>query len=535
MYTMGRKKQKGIEKKIQQEIKRGTTARIDPKIEKFKLYGLFCVVIFVFIGLSLWKINAPFVHVSEDTNGTNGIGAANLSRLGFFNLKFGLYNRWISNLSGQDLYGKFYAHHPIGFLIPTAIFYKLFGINEITTRLGPLFLSLIALILLFFAIYKIAENSSINSNKASLLAFLCSLTFAILPGAIYYGKHLDMSPPSLAFMLISFSLFIFYYHEAEQSKKKRLWFYLFLISIFLGGLIAWHYYFMPVSILIFILFTKQGKLTLNKNKLLFFIPIILIAAFSINLFHVYLLNGKDGLDSLKASYLQRSARQISAGWFKRIFDMSKLNFTLLFIITAILGFIMFLFKIFKDKSLLFFLPIVLTPLFILLIFQQWSTHPFGMIYFLPFVGIFSGILFYELIKNLDVFGIVLVCLIFIFGVNLSYKNLDFFYNKFLILGQKDPALLKEFRTQIKNNEVCVGRNNFGIDLAGITNWYVQKETIESPNCFATSTPNIAGNLKYGLVFKPNLGDFYKNEVILFEQNNFRNLIKCSEAWCLISK
>ena len=562
---MGKKKQKRIQQKI--------TSPVDLKIERFKrqkinfltpknvknekfiltffgIYGLLFIVVAVYLGLSLWQINAPFVHVSEDTNGTNGIGAANLARLGFFKLKFGLYNRWVSDISNKDLTGKFYAHHPIGFLLPTAIFYKLFGINEITTRLGPLFLSLLAFILFYFAIYKIFKDSR--------AAFLCSLVFAVLPGAVYYGKHLDMSPPSLAFILISFSLFIFHYFE-----KKRLYFYLFLLSIFLGGLTAWHYFFMPFGIWLFILFTKIGKLTPERKKYLWFLPILILFAFFINILHIYIVNGLDGVKSWEASFFYRSARQQFIPWLLTIFQRMQLNFTLLFIITSIIGLVFLLFKLKTEKNLMLFLPILLLPLFISAIFMQWSTHPFGPIYFIPLISISTGLLLYYIVKSFDIGGWFIVFVIFAFGLTLSIKNLNFFYDKFLILGKNDPQLLKDFRSQVKDNELCQGRNNFGIDLNGISNWYLQKEMLESPDCFATTTiaikknitdeistqptdknfegePPKSSTLKYGLVFVENFDeiyktDFYKKEIMLFQQNGFKSLIKCADSWCLISK
>lgn len=82
----------------------------------------------------------------------HGVALMNLNRLGYDTLKLELQPKWLSYASPEKISGKFYTNHPIGFFIPTLIAYKIFGVSEATTRLGPLVLTLIAIICLYFAL-----------------------------------------------------------------------------------------------------------------------------------------------------------------------------------------------------------------------------------------------------------------------------------------------------------------------------------------------------------------------------------------------
>lgn len=106
--------------------------------------------------------------------------------------------------------------------------------------------------------------------------------------------------------------------------------------------------------------------------------------------------------------------------------------------------------------------------------------------------------------------------------------MDFFYNQFIILGKSDVALLKDLSGQLKDKELCEGRNSFGLYYGGITNWYLGRETSRSPDCLEEKP-------KVVLVFNPNFGEFYKKETELFLSNGYKPLepAACAQFWCVL--
>ena len=108
-------------------------------------YALAALALVVYLFLAIQNINTPFIHVSEDTNGSNGMAGYNWAKYGLIQLKGGLYVSWLSEQTFSDDKLVFYADHPMGFLIPTWMAYKFLGAHEWTTRLGPLVLMILAL------------------------------------------------------------------------------------------------------------------------------------------------------------------------------------------------------------------------------------------------------------------------------------------------------------------------------------------------------------------------------------------------------
>lgn len=515
------------------------------EIKGFKLkpnsYFILIIVSIVFLSLSFQNINSPFIHVSEDTNGQNGLAALNTLKYGIKTTKLGLYVSWLEgNKNFNDLAGNFYANHPAFFILPTIFLYKLFGVSEFTTRLGPLFLMFIAFVLFFFALKKIFSGNL-------FLIFTSLFIFVILPGTIYYGKHLDPSPPVLAASLISYSLFILYYFN-----HQKLYFYLFFVSMVFGLAMGWHYAAMPFSIWLFIIIF--GKKIPNKKYFLVFIPIISFLAIVIQLFHIYLLNGIGNVYSiLFESYSGRSGFYAKyLNWWKIIYERSTLNFTKIFLYIFIISFIWWLYDILKIKNQKILpkishkisqekssnnynfneliMPIILMPVIITTFFQQWSTHPFGVIFYLPAVSILNAIFLYKIYQNNVGLGIFILIIVLIIGFLSSLSNLNFFYEKFLILEPNDINLLKELGNKINSNELCIGRNQ-NLYFGGIIGFYLKKEFLTSPFCLEKKYQN---QIKYALVIHPTIDEFTKKELELFEQNNFK-FLGCSGVFCLMQK
>jgi hypothetical protein len=330
--------------------------------------------------------------------------------------------------------------------------------------------------------------------------------------------------------LITFSLFIFYYFE-KNPRRQKIYFWLFWLSVVYGCLSVWFYYFMPAALWLFILFTKEGKLTPKRKFILYFMPILVLAMFALVLGQLYSLNGLSALIGLKSQFFNRSSGIPFDAWINRISWISVLNFNVLFLIGAFGGLALLLFKIKKNNNI-FYLPVLLSPLFVLLVFREWSTHPFGTIDFLPAVALLNGLLLFAVIKdfNLKLFGYIVAVAFLAVGFYFSRQELNFFYNQFLILGPKDIPLIQQLKPQIGNDELCLGQSESGISLNSNIEWYLQKQILSSPSCFSQ-------NPKFGIIFRPvsQSDSFAINEIETFQKNGFNKLVGCGDFWCAITK
>lgn len=104
--------------------------------------------------------------------------------------------------------------------------------------------------------------------------------------------------------------------------------------------------------------------------------------------------------------------------------------------------------------------------------------------------------------------------------------MDYFYNKFLILGPKDIEFLKLVKDKISDYYICEAKNDLGIGFDGIIRWYLRKNILFSPECINRSTVVLVGN--------PNIGEFYFNETKKFLSKNYK-LIGCLDFWCVLKK
>jgi len=470
------------------------------------------LILIFFILVSLWQINSPFIHVTEDVAGANGIAAQNIQHVGFFNLRGGFFGSYIRDTAP---FGLAYTHHPQLFLVPTTILYAIFGVSEITTRLGLFLFLFIALIPFFFALRKVIGQ---KGATFSLLAL------SLLPGLIYYGKSFELTAFTIPAAMIAYSLFVFFFFETNEKKQK---YYLisFFVSILIGAQFAWFFYFLPIGIWIFLL-TKQGKTTKYRTLLLSLIPIALIVSFGVTMYQFFLLNGVNFWDDFKNSFLMRTASQPIGSWFSRIWWITNLNVTWLFFISGLLGFYVWIKKTKQEKNVMLILPILVLPIFTMLVFRQWSTHPFGIILFFPIVAIFCGLLFEKFIDSYKDLGIGLVVIIVMLGGYLSYKNLDYFYNQFLILGPNDIQMAQTIAKQVKDNEVCLGTNPMGLGLEGILQWYMKKNIDVIPHC--------SEKTKFFFAFHPQLGKQAEQELQEQKDKGFGEP-KCADLLCVMEK
>ncbi|MBP8618040.1 MAG: glycosyltransferase [Candidatus Pacebacteria bacterium] len=488
-------------------------ARLDDVGPDWLAIGGLVVVLLVYILLSFYKINTPFIHVSEDTAGANGIAAMNLDHYGWFNLKFGFFDRW-------QAVGLPYTHHPQFFLLPTAIFYGIFGVNEVTTRLGLLSCMIVGLAFFYFALLKISRHR--------FFTFLTTLIFALLPGMIYYGRSFEITPFTIPTALISFSLLVFY--AQGNPKRRTLYLILFWLSVMVGGLFTWFYYFFAAAWWVFILLFRAGRKTPGRKHLLISIPIALVALFALNLLHFYILRGPGFFADLKGAYGIRVDTNIPfSNWLKIVVvGRGELNYTWLFLIAAGLGFIWFLVDYFSRRipeNFGWLFVWIIAPLAVAWRFYQWITHPFGVIVFAPAVAIFSAYLLYRLYQLIRPLGLVVAGVVIIVGAYLSWQKLDFFYNQFLILGERDMRLLKELAPTVQDDQLCLGDNQFGLGYNGIVEWYLRKRLGDDPQTCSLVLLFRAGVTQ----------EFFDEQAASYSAVGFNTVRTCGDFWCLLEK
>ncbi|BCX15618.1 MAG: hypothetical protein KatS3mg097_510 [Candidatus Parcubacteria bacterium] len=490
------------------------------KINSFILLLLLAI----YFLLALNNLNKLFINVTSDQNGESGLAVLNWLNIGPLEMKFGKYvNGYLTkdNFDFEKLKNSkedtFYTHHPMFYLLPTYFLYKIFGISELTTRAGIFLMFIIGIIFFYFALQKIFKNL--------LLPTIITLIFIFLPGTIHYGTTFELSVFGLPTALITFALFIFYYYS-----KKNIYLYFLIASIFLGGLMAWFYFFMPASIWFYLLFDKRREFNKERKILLIVLPIVSIFVFALNLLHIYILRSFDGFIDLIEAFKGRAARSSFQSWIRDIYGRMELNFSKVFLWLGVLGFFVYLFNYFKKYKI--FLPLLLMPIINTLVFFQWSTHPFGVVFFLPIVAVFNSLLFIYLYEKLKYTGIFVSTLLLIIAFYFSYQKLDFFINKYSILGEKDIMVLKELKNQLKHNEICLGQNQMGLYYGGIAMWYLRKNIQLSPKCLEDE--NKLKSLKLAIVFHPQLGEFYLSEANNFINKGFKP-IGCADVWCLLQK
>ena len=479
----------------------------------WRLVGIVAVMA-VYLGFSFQNINTTLNHVTDDVAGLGSVAAQDWNSHGWLNMKFGVH-------LSLDVSQAVYTHHPQFFVLPTAIFYKLFGVSEMTTRLGLLSLMFMALIFFYFALCKIFKNS--------LAPFLILLSWVLMPGAIYYGKSFEITVFSIPTALASFSFSIFYLHS--EGKKQRNYLILFWLSMVAGCLFAWFYYVFAAAFWFFILAFKAARKIPRRRQFLIFMPILLATMFLVNLLHFYILKGPGFWADLTGAFgVRSSSAEPFFHWLSFIVtSRGELNYTWLFLSTSFLGMVWYFVDIFRKKMpeeeqwLVVFL---FSGLALAYQFYQWFTHPFGVIMFLPAVAIFSGYLFYRLIAVFKSAGIFLVVLSLGIGLVLSINNLDTFYNKFFILGNNDILLLKQLKGKVADNEVCLGESQIGIDFGQIVEWYLHK---------SISLPTDSRCQKL-LVFRGGVTKaFFDEKANLYVGMGYKNIVECGDYWCLAER
>lgn len=233
----------------------------------------------IYLSFALPHMNAPFISVTSDTNGDNGVAAMNWVEHSPLAMQFGNYPRLAR--SPDEAVGKLYTNHPSWYLAPTYVIYKVFGISEMTTRLAPLLFTLLSMAFLYAACIALWKNM--------LYPFLVILMYGMLPGLVYYGQTFELAVFSLPAMLVTLSLFILYVVHHKPVYK-----YAFYLSIIVGGVMGWFYYFILPVIWGLLFFIRDNDFARTRKEFLFVIPTLACMVFFAMLAHIYICWEEEG-------------------------------------------------------------------------------------------------------------------------------------------------------------------------------------------------------------------------------------------------
>ena len=465
-------------------------------------------ILALYVFLSFLHIRDPFIHVTADVNGGNALAAENWATHGMWAMKFGHHG----DLLKQAPAPSFYTHHPNFFLLPTASIYKLFGVSEMTTRLGPLLYMVFALAFFAFALRAL--------SRSHIFPLFTLLVFVLFPGVIFYAQTFELAVFSIPAALFTFSFFIFY---RETNLKMYKW--LFLLSIIIGGMMSWFYYFMPASIWLYVLLAREYRTWQDRKQLLVIMPLLLFGLFVLNILHFYWLGGSTIFEGLESSFKTRAGRLSLFGWSVRIVKFLDFHITPLYGAAALLGTgvagIWYRKQQLVRTASLFFVMLI----GVIVVFMQWMTHPFGVIFFWVPVALATGYLLATVVEKWKYVGLVCVILFFAAGGFATNKGMNYFYNDFRILHEIDVKLFQELSPMVEDYEVCLGADSRGIGIHGIVQFYMRKSILSS--C-ADERARVA------LVWNPRVGNEYKEYASSLEAKGFVSQ-GCAGYICLLEK
>lgn len=293
------------------------------------------VLIIAFL-LLIPKINQPFWGHHE----WNGVFYSNIARnylrYGFLTTKLGEVSNY-GMVRPADF--RFHTQHPVLFPIFLAVFFKLFGVSEISARLFAIFFSLTSLVVLNLILKKIFR-----------LRYSCFyLLLAILtPLFLYYARMPVYEPIISLFILLA----IYFYFSWRKEEDKK-YFILTTLSLFICQMIEW-----PGFYLAAILFSHHLLFPVRKEKRFVGLwwLVLSLASFLVIVFHQFILTGQIG-GSLARIFLVRltggNGHPFTFWQFFRI-ELARMRsfFTSAPLVLAFFWLIVYWKKVFQKKKIL---------------------------------------------------------------------------------------------------------------------------------------------------------------------------------------
>ena len=323
------------------------------------------------------NLNKPFIGHHDFMGVFEGMKARNYLKYGFWQLKFGQIT---GNFNGTVKYSSLDTHYLPLLPVLISLSFVIFGVVEWAERLIPALFSILGILAFLAVVERIWDRR---------IALISSIFYIFNPMFIYFGSLPAPDIPVLAMYLISF-----YFYLRWSLENKNWTFFLFCLSLFVGGLFSWTIvYIVPLLIL-------HSAIT-GKLRLKLVIPcVVVFMTLSLQLIHSYILTGsfltKDTLETLKSRLVEANFSfggvQFTLYNYARL-EISRLQafFTRIALILSIICVISNLNLRFdrKKASLLFFLGVgIAHPL----IFSRYVfVHDFLNFYLLPFISLSAAL------------------------------------------------------------------------------------------------------------------------------------------------
>lgn len=249
---------------------------------------IFALLIVFALSLRVWHINAPLNQIYEQATAFHGVNARYYLEEGFLKTKFGL----VAGKMMDNSY-EYYTNHPPGIGLIIALSYKIFGVSEASTRLPPVFFSILTLILIYYYALK---------NWDKKIAIVSTLFATLFPMDAYFSK-LATPLQFVSFFLIA--ELILYTHWTKTNQK------IFILPLYaihtIGLLFEWPTYLHPFVLLIF------HWMRYKKNsKYLFYMCLISFFVFILHIIHMYILGGSLQIKELKLHIISKITGVVSS-------------------------------------------------------------------------------------------------------------------------------------------------------------------------------------------------------------------------------
>ena len=389
-------------------------------------------------------------------------------------------------------------HSPrIGLTYPTALFYNLFGINEITSNLLPLLASALSIILIFY-LGKIMFNEKIGLTASFLLSFF--------PLNVFYSTTLFPDLSSAFFMALSVYLFL----KADKNKSN--------LNYLLAGLcVGFGYLMKELSALILIFFVIYiiHKKSFKKAHLLVPLGFLMIFVFELSYYAI-----KTSNPLFRYTIVSGQATNIMKAYYPNYFGINALSRL----------FLHYPYLVFTDTLTVFFYIFILIALIYCVARKKRETYTilfwilpialyvnFGSLSFSQYVPLPAGVRYLEIIT---IPSILLMSFFF-------YENRNFL-NKFFL-----PAILIFlFVTSIYFIATNEQRNS-------TENLYKASSFMKTaPKRIIYTDPRSAEILKYLFNFERNefVESYNKYDALEFnkDRNNLADLKNIHDAYVVVN-
>ncbi len=325
---------------------------------------LLLTLILAFIAL-LYRADKPFWGHHDFNNAFFGNIARNTLRYGVVVTRFGqVVNSGIVTPSEFS----YHTHHPGLLITLLTLSYYFFGITEISTRLVPIILSVLTVLLLYVIVKKLYSPA---------VAALAAVFWIITPLYLYFGKMAVHEIPVLFFFL--FSLWRYLAWNEGNSRRNFVW---LIIGIILGCLSGWPGYYTPVSLLVY-----HFLLHRKFEKKLVWLIIVPLGLFLAHVSQTFILSGSFTGGGFNSAFALRSSRPDFLAFLKLETTYILLYFTKPLVLISLAGLLLF----FAKRTYQFPLMLLLFGSLHPLLFEEAANrHDYLIYYLLPFISVTAG-------------------------------------------------------------------------------------------------------------------------------------------------